>query len=145
MDDALKVFDSWSESFPPPNECRAEQPAEERRAEQRALLDESYKARPAEERSADQHALADESVDTCPHVAAILDSIHVNVLEWITKEFHWNKLSHYGCSDDGTIRRHDTITYTAVEKLEHLLKESKERRGWYCANPEEDILTDSRF
>ena len=110
MDDALKVFDSWSESFRPANECRAEQPAEERRAEQRALIGESYKARLAEERSADQHALADDGVDTCPHVAAILDSIDVNVLEWITQEFLWHELSHYGCSDDGTIRRHDTIT-----------------------------------
>ena len=118
----------------PADECSAEQPAVECSAQQHDLLDGSYEMCPAEERSAEQHALSDESFETCPQVAAILDSIDVDVLEWILQEFLWDQLGHYGSSDDGTIRRDATRTYTAEEKLENLFKESKKRRGLYCAN-----------
>jgi len=85
------------------------------------------------------------SPSTCPHVAALLDSIDTDTFDWLTQEYLWGKVAHYGPSSDGCYRQQDNRTYTAAEKLEHFITETHTRRVAHCENPDDHICTESEL
>ena len=84
------------------------------------------------------------TASACPHVASVMDSLDTETLDWITREYLWDKLANYGRSDDGYTRRQDRV-YTAAEKLEHLISETQARRKIHCNNPAQDILDENEL
>ena len=67
------------------------------------------------------------SLEECPHVASVLDTLHADIIEWLTKTYLWGSVSEYGPSDDG-YTRHQERKYTAEEKLEYLISQTHEKR-----------------
>ena len=64
------------------------------------------------------------------------------MLEWLTRTYLWEngKVRTYGPATDGYIRKHDHREWTAAEKLEQLISETRSQRAWWCASPDNDIL-----
>ena len=78
----------------------------------------------------------------CPHVTACLETLEGEMLEWLTRTYLWEngKVRIYGPATDGYIRKHDHREWTAAEKLEQLISETRSQRAWWCACPDNDIL-----
>ena len=89
----------------------------------------------------------------CPHVAALLDDIesetHVHMLlqclDWLTKHFLWGELQENGPAEDGFHRWQRGRRYTAAEKLEQLITETKAIREQVCADPQHEIVAQANL
>ena len=80
---------------------------------------------PSDSSSAEQHAV--------PNVAALLDCISIESLDWLGQNFLWGTLA----IDDATGEQ-----VSADVKLERLIKLTSERRERVCAHPRTDVLTE---
>ena len=68
----------------------------------------------------------------CPHVAAAFDELSDEVLEWLTHNFLWDKLSRYGLLSDGTVGYLADSHSTAEVKLDLLIRLTTERCERYA-------------
>ena len=91
---------------------------------------------PSPERPEDQ----DLTPSACPHVVSLRSSIDEATLDWLTATFLWGHVAQYGSSDDGRTRYQSDRVYTAAEKLEDLIVETKARRARHCNDPARDIV-----
>jgi hypothetical protein len=85
------------------------------------------------------------SFSACPHVASVLDSLDEETLDWLTETYLWDRLSKYGPSGDGYMRRHLDREWTAAEKLEQLISETLAQRADHCDHPAHDILNEDKL
>ena len=80
----------------------------------------------------------------CPYVAAASHELSEQLLEWLTHNFLWHKLSKYGLLSDGTVGYLGEAC-TAEVKLELLIRLTTERREKICNNARVDILTETEL
>ena len=81
----------------------------------------------------------------CPHVASVLDSLHTETLDWLTKTYLWGEVAEYGRSSDGYTRQQQDRVRSAAEKLEQLISETYAQRAVHCDSPGEEILEESKL
>jgi len=81
----------------------------------------------------------------CPHVAAAFDELSDEVLEWLTHNFLWDKLSRYGLLSDGTVGYLADGHCAAEVKLELLIRLTTARREKICNDSRFDILSDEEL
>ena len=89
--------------------------------------------------------LPNSTSSTCPHVASVLDSLDVEILEWLTRTYLWGDVARYGRSSDGYTRHQSDRVWTAAQKLEQVISETHARRVAYCDNPAEEILEENKL
>jgi len=138
MADAHAAFDSLWDSVAEAEfslSSRAEQPAPASvAARPRTALSSSSAEQPAP-----WHLAA------CPHLAAVFDELSDEVLEWLTHNFLWDKLSRYGLLSDGTVGYLADGHCAAEVKLELLIRLTTERREKICNESSIDILSDEEL
>jgi hypothetical protein len=82
----------------------------------------------------------------CPHVAALLECVSTESLDWLVQYFLWGKVSNYTLSCDGTLAFNQGRGQVSADiKLELLIKLTRERRETFCANTNMDILTEDEL
>ena len=81
----------------------------------------------------------------CPHVAAAFDELSDEVLEWLTHNFLWDKLSRYGLLSDGAVGYLADSHCTAEVKLELLIRLTTGRREKICNDSSIDILSEEEL
>ena len=81
----------------------------------------------------------------CPHVASVLDSLHTETLDWLTKTYLWGEVAEYGRSSDGYTRQQQDRVRSAAEKLEQLISETQAQREIHCNNPAQDIVDEGKL
>ena len=81
-----------------------------------------------------------------PNVAALLDSISIESLDWLLENFLWGEVSRYVLSNNGTLAYNPSGEQVSADvKLELLIKLTRERRERFCALPSMDILTEEEL
>jgi hypothetical protein len=83
--------------------------------------------------------VSNSTLSACPHVASVLDSLEGEALDWLTQNL-WKYVPHYGRSTDGYTRWHQDRVWTAAEKLEELISETRAHRAPHCRHSADDIL-----
>jgi hypothetical protein len=84
--------------------------------------------------------VSNSTLSACPHVASVLDSLEGEALDWLTQTYLWKYVPHYGRSTDGYTRWHQDRVWTAAEKLEELILETRTHRAPHCRHSDDDIL-----
>ena len=84
--------------------------------------------------------VSNSTLSACPHVASVLDSLDAKTLDWLTQTYLWKYVPHYGRSTDGYTRWHQDRVWTAAEKLEELISETRAHRAPHCRHSADDIL-----
>ena len=86
--------------------------------------------------SAEQPALKHDGSTACPNVAALLECVSSESLDWLVQNFLWGKVSEYTLSSDGTLAFNPGCgRISADTKLELFIKLTRERRELFCADP----------
>ena len=78
-------------------------------------------------------------------MAAAFDELSDEVLEWLTHNFLWDKLSRYGLLSDGTVGYLADSHCTAEVKLELLIRLTTGRREKICNDSSIDILSEDEL
>ena len=72
----------------------------------------------------------------CPNVAALLEDVSTESLDWLVENFLWGNISEYTLSSDGTLAFNPGREPVSADiKLELLIKLTQERRKIFCADP----------
>ena len=78
-------------------------------------------------------------------MATAFDELSDEVLEWLTHNFLWDKLSNYGLLSDGTVGYLADTHCTAEVKLELLIRLTTGRRERICNDSSIDILSEEEL
>jgi hypothetical protein len=81
----------------------------------------------------------------CPYVAAALEEISDESLNWLTHTFLWGNVSNYGLFSDGTVGYYADYHSSAEVKLELLIQLTTRRRKQICRDSSTDILTEEEL
>ena len=72
----------------------------------------------------------------CPNVAALLECVSEESLDWLVQNFLWGKISEYTLSSEGTLAFNPSCGRVSADiKLELLIKLTRERRQLLFADP----------
>ena len=84
-----------------------------------------------------------------PNVAALVDSISMESLNWLVENFLWGTISQYSLASNGTLTYNPSgERVSAGVKLELLIKLTRERRERFLhgvGNPTEFILSEDQL